>query len=65
MAALTKRKLLRVFKTQADIARKLDIGTPYVSRWPIDGPIPKFQELRLRHEVMPEINWDEIARNRA
>lgn len=58
---LTKRKLLTVFKTQQEIANKLKVCKSYVSRWPDDEAMPHYQELRLRHEVMTEINWDAIA----
>ena len=63
--AITKRKLLTVFKSQADIARKLGIDDPAVCRWPMDKPIPEKHELRLRYVLMPEVRWDETTAKRA
>lgn len=60
-APLTKRKLLRHFKTARDIAKACEVDESYVSRWGMDDPIPEIQELRLRYKLMPGINWDEIA----
>lgn len=64
---LTKAKLLAsgLFKTQKELAEKLDIGEPWVSRWPDNGPIPRVHELALRYELMPDVNWDKIASSRA
>lgn len=63
--AITKRKLLTVFKSQSEVARKLGLDAPAVSKWPMDKPIPEKHELRLRYVLMPEIRWDENDAKRA
>lgn len=44
---LTKRRLLSIFKSQAEVARALGISRKAVSRWPLDSAIPKLRELEL------------------
>lgn len=58
---LTKRKVLTIFSSQRALAAKLGVDESWVSRWPMDKAIPEIQELRLRHKLMPEIAWDDIA----
>lgn len=58
---LTKRKLLTFFRTARDLAAACEVSESYVSKWNMDEPIPELHELRLRHVLMPQIDWDRIA----
>lgn len=62
-AQLTKRKLLTFFKTARGLAAACQVSESYVSKWDMDDPIPEFHELRLRHVLMPDVDWDRIAAN--
>lgn len=37
------------------LADALKITKQAVSRWPEDQPIPEKQELKIRHELLPEV----------
>ena len=50
---ITKRQLLRVFKTQTAVAQILGCTVANVSYWKMDAPIPVHWELQL-HMKFPE-----------
>jgi len=50
---ITKPEAVKLFGSQANLARALGISTAAVSQWS-QGPIPKTQELRIRYELKPE-----------
>lgn len=54
-AMITKKDLLRHFKTEAAIASCLGITRQAVNRWGADRPIPREQELRLKYELAPNL----------
>jgi len=52
---ITKRQLLTRYETQVAIADLFGISKQAVSRWGLDDPIPRAQELRLRYELSPRL----------
>lgn len=48
---------------RAALARALGITRQAINAWPVDGPIPERQELRLRYEVLPEVFGPRTAQN--
>lgn len=58
---MTLQKALEHFKNKASLADALGISKQAVSKWKDDKPIPELQELKLRHEILPNINKDNTA----
>jgi DNA-binding transcriptional regulator YiaG len=53
---VTKAQILKLLgMNQSGLARLLNISRSAVAQWPDDAPIPEKQELRLRHELRPDI----------
>ena len=62
---ITTNTLLKYFKNRSEIARCLGITTQAVHQWPLDGPIPEMQEMRLKYELRPDIFEAESAQQEA
>jgi DNA-binding XRE family transcriptional regulator len=52
---MTLREALKHFKTKSELAAALDISKQAVSSWPLDEPIPEARELKLRYEILPQL----------
>jgi len=47
---ITLRTLLTQYRTKAAVAAAFGVTKQAVSQWPMDGPIPKQQELKIKYE---------------
>lgn len=56
---LKKEDALRLYSTQAALARALNISRAAVSRWAPGLPIPETYALRLRYVLRPECFRDD------
>ena len=54
---ITTRELLDHYKKKKLIAAALGISPAAVTNWPMDGPIPPAQELKIRLELLPGKLW--------
>lgn len=52
---MTAREALSYFKNKVALANALGVKKQAVSRWKLDEPIPEKHELRLKHEIIPEL----------
>ncbi len=53
-STLSKQFAIRLFGSQAKLAKALDISRAAVAQWPDDEPIPEKQAMRIRYELKPE-----------
>lgn len=54
-ADITKEQALALYNNNgAQLARALNIGRSFVSKWPKGKPIPELYALKLRYELKPE-----------
>lgn len=55
MYMIKLKQLLMVYKTKTRIAELFGISKQAVSKWAMDAPIPEVYELKLKHEIAPEV----------
>lgn len=60
-SVITKECAVGLFKTQAALAKALDISKGAVSQWKDGMPIPEVHALKIRYELKPESFADESA----
>ncbi len=52
---MTKREALKYFKTSVALANALGISKQSVSQWPLDEDIPEMRALKLKYEIIPNL----------
>ena len=63
---LTLEQILPYFShRKAQLADALGISRQAISNWPMDQAIPEKHELKIRHELVPELNSDHLSANAA
>lgn len=60
---MTAREALSHFKNKVALADALGVSKQAVSKWPLDEPIPEKHELKLKHEIIPALKSECVAKD--